>query len=101
MSPRYLIEHHDLTLAITSAGAWMAIGLVIGVIYFLTLQWNVRLMTAGSSLLTSWTVQLVRLAAIAVALGFVASHFGALALLASGAGIQAARIPVVRLGAGS
>ena len=38
---------------------------------------------AGSSLLTAWAVQLVRLAAITVALGFIASHFGALALLAS------------------
>ncbi len=101
MSPRYLIEHHELTLAIAGAGAWLAIGLLIGMIYFLTLQWNVRLMTAGSSFLISWALQLVRLAVIAVALGLIASHFGALALLASGAGIQAARVPVVRFGARS
>jgi hypothetical protein len=101
MSIGYVTEHHELTLAVASASVWLVIGLLIGVIYFLTLQWNVGLMTAGSSLLTAWAVQLIRLAAIAVALGLIASHFGALALLASAAGIQAARIPVVRLGARS
>ena len=101
MSLRYLVEHHYLTLAAVSAGVWLAIGVLFGAIYFLTLQWNVRLMLAGSSLLTAWAVQVIRLGAIAVVLGFIANHFGPLALLASGAGIQAARIPVVRFGARS
>ena len=42
MSTHYVTEHHELTLAVASAGAWLMIGLLIGVIYFLTLQWNVR-----------------------------------------------------------
>ena len=90
MSMRYVTEYHDLTLVVSSASAWLGIGLLIGVVYFLTLQWNVRMMMAGSSLLAASGLQLVRLAAMAAALGFIASHFGALALLASGAGIQAA-----------
>ena len=68
MSMRYVTEYHDLTLVVSSASAWLGIGLLIGVVYFLTLQWNVRMMMAGSSLLAASGLQLVRLAAMAAAL---------------------------------
>lgn len=86
---------HDLPFAI----GCLAAGTVIGGIYFLTLRWNARMLAAGRSLLPAMAIQLGRFAAIAAALTAIAVYFGALALLATTAGILAARIIVVRLGA--
>jgi len=90
---------HDLTLVVLSAGSWLATGMVIGAFHFLTLRWNVRMLTAGGSLLPAMAVQLGRFAAIGIVLAVIAGYFGALALLTVTAGILAARTIITRFGA--
>jgi N-ATPase, AtpR subunit len=85
---------HDLTLA----AGWLAAGTIVGGLFFLSLRWNVRMLTAGRSLLPVMAVQFGRLAAIGVVLAVIAIHFGALPLLAASAGILAARVGLVRWG---
>jgi hypothetical protein len=89
------LSAHDLAFA----AGWLAIGIVIGACHFLTLRWNVRMLTAGRSLLPVMAIQLGRFAAIGIALAVTAVYFGALPLLAATAGILAARTAVTRLGA--
>jgi N-ATPase, AtpR subunit len=98
-----MIEFHltayDLAFAVLSAGSWLSIGIVIGVFYFLTLRWNVRMMTAGRPLLPTMAIQLGRFAAVGIVLAIIADYFGALPLLATTAGILAARTAIIRFGA--
>jgi lipid-A-disaccharide synthase-like uncharacterized protein len=88
------ITAHDLTLA----AAWLVAGMFIGGFFFLTLRWNVRMLTTGSALLPVIAIQFGRLAAAGAILALIAVYFGALPLLAATAGILAARTVVVRLG---
>lgn len=90
---------HDLAVAVLSAGSWLAIGIGIGVLYFLTLRWNVRMLAAGRPLLPTMAIQLGRFAAIGIVLAIIAGYFGALPLLATTAGILAARTAIIRFGA--
>jgi hypothetical protein len=88
------VSTHGFTLA----ALWLAAGAVIGGVFFLTLRWNVRMLAAGRAMLPVIAVQLTRLAAIGVALTAIAVYFGALPLLAAGAGILLARTAMVRWG---
>ena len=45
----YLTAPHWLLVAL-NAGGWLAAGLAIGALYFLSLRWNVRMFTDGRSL---------------------------------------------------
>jgi hypothetical protein len=83
---------YQLTLAV----AWLAAGTAIGGFFFLSLRWNVRMLAAGRRLLPVMAIQLARFAAIGIALATISIDFGALALLATTAGILAARALLVR-----
>ena len=89
---------HDLLLYVLRASAWLTTGGVIGACHFLTLRWNVHMFAVGRSLPLALASQLVRFALTACLLAIIASHFGALPLLAAAAGILAARMAVVQLG---
>jgi len=91
MTPFHLTPH-DLAFVL----GWLATGGAIGVIYFLSLRWNVRMLAASRALLPVVAVQLGRFVAIALALALVARSFGALALLATALGLVAARTVIVR-----
>ncbi len=80
------------------AGIWLAVGVLIGAAYFLTLQRNVHIFAAGRSLLLPLGFQLGRFVLLAAALAAVAKAFGALPLLAATAGILVARTVVIRWG---
>jgi F1F0 ATPase subunit 2 len=88
----FQLTAHDLTLTV----GWLAAGMVIGAVHFLSLRWNVRMLTAGRSLLPVVAVQLGRFAAMAVVLALITRTFGALPLLAAALGILAARTVIVR-----
>jgi F1F0 ATPase subunit 2 len=83
---------HDLA----SIVGWLAAGTVIGAVHFLSLRWNVQMLTAGRSLLPVVAVQLGRFAAMAVVLASITRSFGALPLLAAALGILMARTIIVR-----
>jgi F1F0 ATPase subunit 2 len=83
---------YDLALAV----GWLSVGMVIGTAHFLSLRWNVRMLTAGRSLLPVVAVQLGRFAAMVVVLALITRTFGALPLLAAALGILAARTVIVR-----
>jgi F1F0 ATPase subunit 2 len=97
MTKLYLPEH-QLILLVLSVGAWLTVGALIGSLYFLTLRWNVRMLTLGQSIPLSLATPLVRFALIAGVLAIIASHFGALPLLAATAGVLATRMAIVRFG---
>jgi F1F0 ATPase subunit 2 len=90
---------HNLIVSVLSAGSWLATGMVIGAFHFLTLRWNVRMLTAGRSPLPAVAVQLGRFAALAFVLAGIARYFGALPLLADTAGVLVARTVITRFGA--
>ena len=94
----HLAAQH-LIFTVVSAGGWLAAGLAIGAVHFLSLRWNIRLLTDGRSVLPALALQLGRFAAIAVVLAVIAIAFGALALLVTTAGILLARSVILRLGA--
>jgi hypothetical protein len=79
---------------------WLAAGIVIGALHFLSLRWSVRLFIEGRAA-RSLAIQGLRLTALGGALAAVAVWFGALPLLAATAGLLLARTAVLRLGAPS
>jgi F1F0 ATPase subunit 2 len=83
---------HDLAFAV----GWLAAGTVIGAVHFLSLRWNVRMLTAGRSLLPIVAIQLGRFAVLAMVLALITRTFGALPLLAAALGILAARTVIIR-----
>lgn len=86
------------TSHLVQAGAWLGGGALIGTLYFLTLNWNVRMLALGRSSLLAMALQLGRFALLAGMLAAIARGFGALPLLLFTAGILGARIAAVRLG---
>lgn len=88
----FQLTAHDLA----SAVGWLAAGIVIGAVHFLSLRWNVQMLTAGRSLLPVVAVQLGRFAGMALVLALITRTFGALPLLAAALGILAARTIIVR-----
>jgi N-ATPase, AtpR subunit len=95
MTSLHLDEHVLLALRV---GAWLSTGAVIGALYFLTLRWSVKMLTADKRLLPAMALQLGRLALLAGLLAIIVSSFGALPLLLTTAGIFATRIAVVQRG---
>jgi hypothetical protein len=93
MTSLHLSEYVLLTL---QAGAWLAIGTLIGALHFLTLQWNVSLLATGRVRLLAIAVQFGRLALVAGLLAVVAGHFGAFPLLLASTGILTARSAFLR-----
>jgi len=81
------------------AGGWLAVGVLIGGGYFLSLRQNVRMFAARRSPLLPLGFGLARFALLAVALAAIARAAGALPLLAATAGILVARTAVIRWGA--
>jgi F1F0 ATPase subunit 2 len=75
--------------------AWFVLGLATGGLHFLTLRWNVQLLTSGRPLVLGLAAQLLRLALTGGALAVVAIEGGAIPLLIAGAGILAARAAAV------
>jgi F1F0 ATPase subunit 2 len=92
------LGEHDLFLLALSAGAWLAVGTLIGAFHFLTLRWNVSMVVAGQSLPLALVTQLVRFAVISGGLAIIAKQFGALPLLVATAGILTTRAAIVRYG---
>jgi F1F0 ATPase subunit 2 len=89
---------HDPMPRLLGAGAWFAVGVLVGAFHFLTLRCNVRLLVIDQRLFLALPAQLARFAVLAGALGMVAADFGALALIAATAGILAARTAILRYG---
>ncbi len=79
-----------------TAGGWLAVGIVIGALHFLALQWNTRLFVSGLSVALAIGTQLVRYAVTAAALVFIARYTGAIALLIATLGILIARTVILR-----
>lgn len=78
------------------AGAWAAVGMLVGAFHFRTLRWIVGLLTGGGGWFLPAAVQLARFAFLAGALAVVTIHFGALPLLSATTGILTARIGMHR-----
>ncbi len=76
---------------LASVAVWVLLGAVLGTCHFLGLRLNVGMLTRGGALLLPVAVQFGRFAIMGVALAILARSFGALALLASAAGILIAR----------
>jgi F1F0 ATPase subunit 2 len=93
------LAEHDLILPALRAGAWLAVGTMIGGFYFLTLRWNVGLFVAGQSLPRALVTQLVRFMVVAGGLAIISKQFGALPLLLAASGFVFTRTAIVRLGA--
>lgn len=93
----YLADHDAVLLAL-QACAWLGAGAVIGVLYFLTLRWNVRAFATRQSLLAPLGLQATRFAVLAGALAVVVIQFGALPLLVATLGILVARTALIRRG---
>jgi F1F0 ATPase subunit 2 len=82
------------------AVAWLCGGALIGVAYFQTLRWNVRLLTLGRIPLLAAGLQAGRFLLLAGLFASVAQRWGALPLLSAATGIVTARtIMTARLGA--
>ena len=94
----HLTAPHWLLVAVGSAG-WLAAGLAIGAMNYLSLRWNVRMFTDGRSLFPALAIQLGRFAAVGIVLALIVHGFGALSLLVTTAGILLARSVIIRLGA--
>ncbi len=90
------LTEHDLVLFALSAGAWLAVGTLLGAFHFLTLRCNVRMFVIGQSLPLAFGTQLVRFAVIVGGLAIISRQFGALPLLVATAGILVARTAIVR-----
>ena len=88
----------DLALLALTVCAALSAGVLVGALHFLTLQWTVRRLVAGRSMLLVLTIQFARYLAVALALGIIARHFGAVPLLVAAGGILAARSAVLRRG---
>ena len=94
----YLTAPH-LLLAALNAGGWLAAGLALGAMYYLSLRWNVRMFTDGRSLFPALAIQLGRFAAVGIVLALIVHGFGAFPLIVTTAGILLARSVIIHLGA--
>jgi F1F0 ATPase subunit 2 len=83
------VDLQDLISALEWLG-WIGLGTAAGLLYFYSLWWNVRLMTARRSALAS-VVPVARLPLMTAILAIIAVKFGAAALLLAVAGIAIAR----------
>jgi len=95
MTSFYLPEHAVFALR---AAAWLGGGALIGTFHFVTLGWNVRVLTLGGAPLFAMALRLARFSLLAGVLAALASRFGAMPLLLATAGILVARTAAARLG---
>ena len=87
-------------LSVATPIGWLFAGALLGTLYFLALQRNVRMLMRGQ-LLCSLGLQLVRIGVMLAALSVIARTFGALPLLSVALGVLLARSAIFRLGAPS
>ena len=90
-----------MLMLVPNASAWLAIGTLLGAFHYLTLRRNAQMLVTGSSVLKPVTLQLIRFAVTAGALGIITRHYGALPLFVTALGVLASRTAVLRLGVGS
>jgi hypothetical protein len=95
MTSFHLTEQALLALRV---GAWLSSGALIGMFYFLTLRWSVKMLTGHKRLLSAMALQLGRLALLAGLLAIIVNAFGALPLVLTTVGIFAARVAAVQWG---
>jgi hypothetical protein len=88
----------EQALVALRVGAWLSSGALIGVFYFLTLRWSVKMLTHHKRLLPAIVLQLGRMAFLTGLLAIIVSRFGALPLLLTTAGIFGARVAAVQWG---
>ncbi len=88
----------EQVLLVLQVGAWLSSGALIGALYFLTLRWSVKMLTANRRLLPAMALQLGRLALLAGLLAIIVISFSALPLLLTTAGIFGARVAAVQWG---
>jgi F1F0 ATPase subunit 2 len=92
------VTDHDIFMLVLNAGAWLAIGALIGAFYYVTLRWNAEMLVIGPSVLVALAIQLTRCAVLASVLAIITRYYGALPLLIAMLGILASRTAVLRLG---
>jgi N-ATPase, AtpR subunit len=85
-----------MIVAVVSVSLWVAVGAVVGAVYFAALLWSVRRVLMRPSALSTAAAQIARFAILGVALGVVATRFGSVPLLASNAGIFLGRAVLLR-----
>jgi len=85
-------------LLVVRVGAWLSSGVLIGVFYFLTLRWSVKMLIANERLVLAMLLPPGRLALLASLLAVIVSRFGALALLLTTAGIFVSRLAAMQWG---
>lgn len=83
------------------AGAWLCCGVLLGALHFGSLKWTVKLFVAGGAPLRLMTLQLGRLAFVAVALAAIVGRFGAFPMLMASGGMLVARTAAQRMGEGA
>jgi hypothetical protein len=94
----FYLPGHDLFSYVISAGTWLPLGALIGALHFLTLRWNVWMLTADWSLPFASAIQLARFTVTTSLFAVVAVLFGAFPLVVATAGVLAARTAVLRFG---
>lgn len=87
---------HEHLAFIAHASGWLLAGVLLGLLHFISLRWNVRYLLGGQPLF-SLGLQLFRFALTGGALVLVAKSFGAMPLLAGTLGLMAARTGVILL----
>jgi F1F0 ATPase subunit 2 len=89
------VMDHGLMPLLAQAATWLAAGVVLGGLYFVSLRSSVGMLASGRPL-PAIGLQLVRFAVLAVVLAFVSRWFGALPLLLATLGLLVARTAVLR-----
>lgn len=87
----------DPAATIGPAFGWFTAGVLLGVLYFAALRRSARLLVGGQLLLPAG-LQLLRFAALAVALAMLARWYGALPLLLATLGLLVGRRIVIGTG---
>ena len=80
----------EYLLLVTEASGWFVAGTLLGLLHFVSLQWNVRCLIGGQAL-ASFGLHLLRFALTGGALALVTRWYGALPLLAGTLGLMVAR----------
>lgn len=93
MSHAVIYEH---LFFVAQTSGWFLAGVLLGLLHFVSLRWNVRCLLGGQPLF-SLGLQLLRFAITGGALVLVAKSFGAMPLLAGTLGLMAARTGVILL----
>jgi F1F0 ATPase subunit 2 len=90
---------NDALITLARPLGWLAAGVFIGWLYFLSLWWNVRRIADAESPRVASAIQLVRFGLVGGAFAMVAALFGAMPLMAMTAGLMVARAFIIHAGA--